>query len=92
MNKTPDVLNSDNLGVEVDDSSSVVEKDGVMEAFVIITRLVEEDGVVVIFMNRMGIILRNDGASTSRAVEGGAGAISNHVAFLGSEGRLLLDL
>jgi hypothetical protein len=92
MNKTPDVLNSNSLGVEADDSSSVVEKDGVMEAFVIITRLVEEDGVVVIFMNRMGIILRNDGASTSRAVEGGAGAISNHVVFLGSEGRLLLDL
>jgi hypothetical protein len=70
MKKTTDVLDSDNLGVEVDDSNSLVEKDGVMEVFVIITRLVEEDGVVVIFMNRMGIILRNDGASTSRAVEG----------------------
>lgn len=86
MDETLDALDSISLGVEVDDNGSLV-KNGFMEALFVSTRLIGED-----VMGVVRIILRRDGAGTSHTLKGDAGAISNRVVFLGSEGRLMLGL
>jgi hypothetical protein len=48
VNETPYVLDNDGLGVEVDDSSSLVKEDGVVDALVSTTRWIREVGLIVV--------------------------------------------
>jgi hypothetical protein len=92
VDETPNVLDSDNLGVEVDDSSSLMEEDGVAKVLVSITRLIKEVIMSIVIRNVVSDILSNKGASTGYTFETSVNAFGSHIALLGSEGRLLLHL
>jgi hypothetical protein len=79
--------------VKVDDGSSLVEKDGVTKTLGSITCWLRDVELsVVVVRDVISGILSSEGASTISACEGGANAFGNHVALLGSGGRLLLCL
>jgi hypothetical protein len=92
VNEAPDVLHSDGLGVEVDDRSSLVKEDGVVEALVITTRWIRVVGLSIIDRAAIGGSLSSKGARMGCALESSANPGGSNIALLGRGGRLLLCL
>jgi hypothetical protein len=92
VNETPDVLHSDGLGVEVDDRSSLVKEDGVVEALVSTTRWIREVGLSIVDRAAIGGSLSSKGARMGCALESSANTGGGNIALLGHGGRLLLCL
>jgi hypothetical protein len=71
VNETLNILRSDGLGVEVDDRSSLVKEDGVVEALVSTTRWIIEVGLIVVDRTAIGGSLSSEGAHVLHAREQG---------------------
>jgi hypothetical protein len=93
VNETPYVLDNDGLGVEVDDSSSLVKEDGVVDALVSTTRWIREVGLIVVGWNAIGGSLSSEGAAARAycALESSANAFGGDVPLLVRGGRVLLS-
>jgi hypothetical protein len=92
VDETPHVLDNNDLGVNVDDGSGLVEEDDIVKTLVSITRCLRDVGLSVVIGDVISGNLSSEGASMGRACESGANAFGSHVALLGSAGRLLLRL
>jgi hypothetical protein len=92
VNETPDVLHSDGMGVEVDDRSSLMKEDGVVEALVSTTCWIKEVGLIVVDRTAIGGSLSSEGACMCCALESSANTFGGNIALPGRGGRLLLCL